>query len=159
MSRISLVSLFPLLMVPSSTDSLLRDACSSHLSKDSNLMFFIFQHMLWVTVDDSCAFIGIYAQVPIKMQAPQGVPIASRTIAYLVFGTKYSNSGWLNDISVSMLNSSQAKGQREKKRSINKSPMQHNHYFIPWFLKSLSFTNCKPLFIYWQLTYNVPDQC
>lgn len=115
MSRISLVSLFPLLMVPSSTDSLLRDACSSHLSKDSNLMFFIFQHMLWVTVDDSCAFIGIYAQVPIKMQAPQGVPIASRTIAYLVFGTKYSNSGWLNDISVSMLNSSQAKGQREKK--------------------------------------------
>lgn len=49
--------------------------------------------MLWVTVDDSCAFIGIYAQVPIKMQAPQGVPIASHTIAYLVFGTKYSNSG------------------------------------------------------------------
>lgn len=102
-------------MVPSSTDSLLQDAYSSRLSKDSNLMFFVFQHMLQVAVDDSCAFISICAQVPIKMQAPQGVPIASRTSAYLVFGTKYSNTGWLNDISVSMLNSSQTKGQREKK--------------------------------------------
>lgn len=92
---------------------------------------------LWVAVMTlSFAFPDLCAHLPTRLRGPGGLPAASHTWSGLESGTKHSSTSWVNYISVSRLNYSQAEGQRETKGWSTRVQCNTAN-FIPWFRKPL----------------------